>query len=115
MTSEHWRDRSARCVGLLLDGRAQTSGISRPGSEATLLLVVNAHHNLKLFTLPEVAGGRDWLRLLDTNLPQADDDPNEPVRLKFGHKYDVTGRSLLLFLLRPERIHGTVAGNPTAE
>jgi isoamylase len=115
MTSEHWRDRSARCVGLLLDGRAQTSGISRPGSEATLLLVVNAHHNLKLFTLPEVAGGRDWLRLLDTNLPHEDDDPNEPVRLKFGHKYDVAGRSLLLFLLRPERIHRTVAGNPTAE
>jgi isoamylase len=28
MTSEHWRDASTRCVGLLLDGRAQTSGIS---------------------------------------------------------------------------------------
>jgi isoamylase len=115
MTPEHWRDPRAHCVGLLLDGRAQTSGISRRGSEATLLLVVNAHHDLVLFTLPEVTGGRDWMRLLDTNLPEEDDDPDEPMRFSFRHKYDVTGRSLLLLLLRPERIHRTVADTPAAE
>jgi isoamylase len=44
-------------MGLLLDGRAQVSGIPRRGSEATLLLIVNAHHDTVLFTLPEVTGG----------------------------------------------------------
>jgi isoamylase len=103
MTSEQWQDSAARCVGLLLDGRAQVSGIRRRGSEATLLLIVNAHHDVVLFTLPEVTGGRDWRRLLDTNLPDEDEDPEDAVRLNFGHRYAVTGRSLLLFLLRPAR------------
>jgi hypothetical protein len=85
------------------DGRVQVSGIPRRGSEATLLLVVNAHHDVVVFKLPEVAGGRDWLRLVDTNLPDEDDELEDAVRFAFGDDYDVTARSLLLFLLRPER------------
>lgn len=42
----------------------------------TVLLVVNADHDLMMFTLPEVTGGRDWLRLLDTT--EGDDDLDEP-------------------------------------
>jgi isoamylase len=89
--------------------------VRRGGSEATLLLVVNAHHDFVPFALPEVTGGRDWLRLLDTNLPEEEDDSDEPMRLGFAHKYEVTGRSLLLFLLRPERIHRTAADTPAVE
>jgi glycogen operon protein len=103
MTPEQWQDGAARCVGLLLDGRAPTSGIRRRGSESTLLLVVNAHDDVVVFTLPEVNGGRDWLRLVDTNLPGEDDDLEDATTFKFGHKYQVTGRSLLLLLLRPTR------------
>jgi isoamylase len=103
MQQENWTDGNARCLGLLLDGRVQTSGIRKRGSEATLLLIMNAHHDVVLFKLPEVAGGRDWQRLVDTNLPDEDQDPEELVRFKFGHQYQVTGRSLLLFLLRPTR------------
>ncbi len=110
MTEEHWHDPRAKCLGLLLDGRAQVSGIPRRGSEATLLLIMNAHHDVVVFTLPEVTGGRDWVRLIDTNLPEEDDDPEEPARLAFGHGYEVTGRSLLLFLARPAR-----AGRPSRE
>jgi isoamylase len=105
MTLEQWQNGHARSLGLLLDGRAQTSGIRRRGSETTLLLIVNAHHDVVLFTLPEVKGGRDWERLVDTNLPDEDDDPEERIHLAFGHQYAVTGRSLLLFRLRPERHH----------
>ncbi|MGH7099290.1 MAG: glycogen debranching protein GlgX [Stellaceae bacterium] len=102
---EQWQDPAARCMGLLLDGRVPVSGIRRRGSEATLLLIVNAHHDVVLFTLPQVTGGRDWLRLVDTNLPEEDQDqdPEDAVRLPFGHRYAVTGRSLLLLRLRPER------------
>lgn len=103
MTTGNWHDPHGRCVGLLLDGRAQSTGIRRQGSEATLLLILNAHHDVVPFKLPEVEGGRDWRRLVDTNLPEEDTDPDEPVRLPFGHEYHVTGRSLLLFALRPAR------------
>jgi glycogen operon protein len=108
---EQWNDPAARCIGLLLDGRAQTSGIPKRGSEATLLLIVNAHHDVVLFTIPEVVGGRDWVRLLDTNLPEEDEDPEEAVHLPFGHQYEVTGRSLLLFLLRPSKLSRSAAGD----
>lgn len=103
MTQQHWADAAAKCCGLLLDGRAQTSGIRRRGSEATLLLVVNAHHDVVVFTLPKAQGGRDWRRLLDTNRPEEDEEIDTAATFKFGHRYEVTGRSLLLFLLRPAR------------
>lgn len=103
MTSQHWSDPAAKCFGLLLDGRAQSSGIRKRGSEATLLLITNAHHDVVTFTLPAVAGGRDWIRLLDTNLPEDDEDAEDPTLLSLGHNYQVTGRSLLLLLLRQKK------------
>jgi len=59
-----------------------------------------------VFKLPELAGGRDWLRLVDTNLLDEDDEFEDAVRFAFGDEYDATARSLLLFLLRPERRRG---------
>jgi glycogen operon protein len=97
MTPEHWADGNARSMGVLLDGRAQDTGLPFAGSDATLLLVLNAHHDVVLFTLPEAAGGSEWVCLIDTNRPDVDDLPRFP----FGHQYEVTGRSLLLFMLRP--------------
>jgi isoamylase len=101
MSDENWHDGNARCMGLLLDGRAQRSGIRRRGSEATLLLIVNSHHDVVSFKLPKVNGGRNWERLVDTNLSDENAKADKPVVLKVGHAYHVTGRSLLLFLLRP--------------
>ena len=103
MAEQNWHDGNARSFGLLLDGRAQASGIRRRGAEATLLIVANAHHDVVVFTLPKVKGGRDWERLVDTNLPDEDADEADRPRFRFGHAYQVTGRSLLLFLLRPGR------------
>lgn len=99
MTPQQWQDPAAKCVGLLRDGRAQISGITRRAGEATLLLVTNAHYDVVIFTLPKAPGGRGWLRLVDTNFPDEDDDDDAPT-FKFGYHYQMTGRSLLLFLLR---------------
>jgi isoamylase len=99
MGQEHWDDTNGRCFGVLLDGRAQETGIRRPGNDATLLLVVNAHHDVVCFTLPEAAIGKDWIRLIDTNRA---DLPDETPSFPFAHEYEVTGRSLLLFMLRPD-------------
>jgi isoamylase len=50
------------------------------------------------FTLPSAPGGSAWDCLVDTNEPEA-----EEARFAFKKKYLVTGRSLVLFRLRPER------------
>jgi glycogen operon protein len=66
-------------------------------------LIINAHDDVVVFNLPEVTGGRDWIRLVDTNLPEDDEDFEDAVPFKFEHRYEVTGRSLMLFVLRPAR------------
>ncbi len=98
MTPEEWDDMSMECFGMLMDGRAQPTGIRRRGEDATLLMVLNAYHDLVGFTLPETAGGSQWSLLIDTNLAE----DAELGSFATGEAYGVTGRSLLLFALEPE-------------
>jgi glycogen operon protein len=98
MATENWTQGDARSIAVLLDGRAQATGIQRRGSDATLLLLYNAYHDLVSFTLPASVGGAAWTRLLDTNLP----DSQEAAHVGIGERYDVTGRSMLMFVLKPE-------------
>ena len=95
LTQEHWSDPSMRCFGLLIDGRAQTSGIRKPASDATLLIVLNAHHDIVDFKLPDIPGSDQWSCLIDTNVPVREELPE----FESGDVYQVTGRSLLLFAL----------------
>src|SRR5207248_719694 len=44
MRTDEWSDGNMRCFGMLIDGRAQPTGIKKRGDEATILLVFNAHH-----------------------------------------------------------------------
>src|SRR6202030_430970 len=75
MQPADWADVNMRCFGMLLDGRAQTTGIKRAASDATLLIVLNAHHALVKFKIPEVAGGNRWRCLIDTSDPDRDELP----------------------------------------
>jgi glycogen operon protein len=95
MTGEDWDDGKARCLGMLMDGRAQATGIRRRGSAATMLLVFNAYHDIVQFTLPDCTDGKHWKLLFDTNTPG--DAREEPFDI--GDVYDVTARSCLLFRL----------------
>jgi glycogen operon protein len=97
MQEEHWNDPHAKCLGMVLDGRAQESGIKQRGTDETLLIVMNAHHDVVNFKFPESPEGRRWARLLDTNDPALHREHYD-----FGAVYEVTGRSLLLFLLERE-------------
>jgi glycogen operon protein len=84
---------------VLLDGRAQETGIRRVGDDSTLLIVVNSHTDIVPFTLPRGPGGRRWIKLLDTHQP----GNTELSRAKVGEQYEVPGRALLLFVLQPAR------------
>lgn len=95
LTQEQWDDPAMKCFGMVIDGRAQASGIRRPASDATLLLVFNAHHDIVDFVLPEVTGSQQWTCMIDTNVPVRDELPE----FDAGDVYQVTGRSLLLFAL----------------
>ena len=96
MQDEHWSDGNMKCFGMLLDGRAQKTGIRKLGEDQTVLMVLNGFEGLVDFTMPEAAAGAAWELLVDTNMldkPTGEDFP-------FGHVYQVTGRSLLLLSLK---------------
>lgn len=104
MEQSSWADTGMRCFGMLLDGRAQVSGVRQRGHEATLLIVINDHHDLVQFTLPECAGGTEWSLLLDTNMDESEGKSPARERFETGEQYGVTARSLLVFALEAEAL-----------
>jgi len=97
MSDEAW-DNGLRCFGMLLDGRGQATGVKRRGSDVTLLMVFNAHHEAVEFTLPQCYEAEGWKRLFDTTDPQLDAS-----QFAIGAVYEVTARSMLLFERVPEK------------
>ena len=96
MQEQDWKDSNLRCFGMLMDGRAQPTGIRTHGRDSTLLMVLNSYHDVVTFTLPKSPEGLNWLLLCDTNRPNAEHRDE----FQFATEYAVTGRSLLLFLLK---------------
>jgi isoamylase len=98
MEDSQWSDANMRCIGMLLDGRAQSTGVRQRGREATLLIVFNAHHDLVNFTLPECTGGSRWSLVIDTNEAESAGGGV----FETGKQYGATAHSLLLFQLTPD-------------
>ena len=98
--AENWEDPHARCLGVLLDGRAQETGIRRVGDDSTLLIVLNAHTDVVPFTLPAAAGRQPLDLLLDRHQPAGAATRRRsrvrpaPTRCRAA--------SLLLFVLQPD-------------
>jgi isoamylase len=103
MKDANWGDAGMRCFGMLMDGRAQTTGIRQRGHDATLLLVINDHFDMVNFTMPECVGGCQWRLLFDTNLETiAKENPARLPEYNPGDQYEVTSRSLLLFVMEAD-------------
>jgi glycogen operon protein len=94
-----WHDPRAKCVGLMLNGKAggYRRSDGRPADDNVLLIVMNAHHDVAPFTLPAIAGGVGWCRHLDTTNPEITDDAVHAV----GEAFPAPGRSLILFICHP--------------
>ena len=96
MDAASWNDANMRCVGMLMDGRSQVTGVRKRGQDATLLLVINGFHDVVEFILPQWPEGAAWKLLVDTNVT----DGTVEKQIEFGQPYEVTGRSLLMLLLQ---------------
>ncbi len=96
MTGADWGNAGLRCFGMLIDGRAQPTGIRRHGSDVTVLLVLNADAVSIAFTLPDCTNGKSWSLVLDSTEPARP----EGERYGIGDAFEVTSRSLLLFALQ---------------
>ena len=90
-----WQDPALACLGMLIDGRAQATGIKRPGADTTMLLLMNAHPHPVAFALPPATGGKGWHRLLDTAAPERLTEELFPIFAP----YEVPSRTLLVFAL----------------
>ena len=53
MQEADWSDAGARSVGLVLEGKAQHSGVREHANDATLLILINAWHEGVSFKLPD--------------------------------------------------------------
>jgi isoamylase len=95
MKNSQWSDAGMRCFGMLIDGRAQPTGIKKRGDDATMLIVFNGATDGVNFTIPKCPGEDAWTLLIDTNQTRV-----EEVTFKTGDVYTVTGRSVLVFSLK---------------
>jgi isoamylase len=98
MQEADWSDSRMLCFGMLIDGRARPTGLRQRGTEATLLIAVNAHHDVVEFALPTAAGDGTWKLLLDTNLPEM----LKEYKGNAGERYAITARSLVMLAFTPD-------------
>jgi glycogen operon protein len=95
LTPEQWNDPALKCFGTVIDGRAQASGIPRPSSDVTLMLLFNADHRDCEFFMPRIPGPEQWTCLLDTDMPARE----ELAVIDVEQRYHLVGRSTALFAL----------------
>ena len=89
-----WTDNSMKCVGMLMDGRAQVNSVPQEGDHSTLMLILNMARDNIAFSMPSAADGVNWTRLIDTS------DAKRPERtFEMGDMVPVTTRSLVLLRL----------------
>jgi glycogen operon protein len=72
MGEADWADGGARCFGMLIDGRAQPTGVRHRGTDAGVLILFNATPDKVRFTLPECPAGCSWNSLIDTGADGTD-------------------------------------------
>jgi len=100
MTDDDWALGYVRCLGVRLAGDAmdEKDAKGRPLVDETFLVLLNAHHEPRPFTLPAHKRGVRWQPVFDTALYDSNDKPF--TLLKGGDQYDLEARSLAVLRLR---------------
>src|SRR5574340_1427286 len=99
MTDDDWAQGYVRCLGVRLAGHAieEKDAKGRAVLDETFLMLLNAHHEPRPFTLPAHKPGVRWQPVLDTAVSQGHE--KTVTLLKGGLQYDLDGRSLALLRL----------------
>ena len=87
----------AKCVGMLIDGRAFKTGVHRRGEDESVFIVFNGGADAMMFTMPDALEASGWTLLADTNAPDREDET-----LSVGDEIEIAGRSVLLFKLETD-------------
>jgi glycogen operon protein len=113
MTDEAWNAGFVRCLGVRLAGDAINELDERGEKIAgdTLLLLLNAHHDVIQFKLPQVRDEECWERVLDTM-----DAHSTPRQIVDSPQYPLQGRSLaVLRLVRRSESPANASNNVAAQ
>ena len=100
MTTEEWEKEFARSLGMWLNGEGipETDERGHPISDASYLVLFNAHHDTIEFHLPDAGDGSRWHPEIDTSydtgIPKP--DPYDP-----ASTYPLQGRSLVVLRQGP--------------
>ena len=97
MSDQEWGQSFARCLGMVLAGRAIDEQDRRGQAlmDDDLLILMNAHHEAIPFTLPGSQDMAPWHAMLDT---QHDSGLAPEGRFKGGEVYSLQGRSFVLLI-----------------
>lgn len=100
MTQEQWQETWRRCVGLMLNGEAETplDAGGAPLVCPVLILAINSSTDAEDFVLPAVPRGTGWSKLIDT----AQDGELAKDLIPFGSAVRLDGRSVTLLCLATE-------------
>ena len=107
MSDQAWNQDFARCLGVVLSGKA-VDEIDERGQriqDDTFLLLINAHHEEIPFVLPVMPGESRWIALVDSSCQTTQ---NELIYYLGGDSYPLQARSLALMVERgAERVRAT--------
>ena len=101
MSEEDWNSPSLRCFGVLLDGRAPSSGIRRPGHDATILIAINGDADQAGCCFPECHRSAGWRMVINTS----ESELLNPDAFRPGEVCPIAGRSVAVFLLERQASH----------
>jgi len=98
MTEQAWNSGWAQCFGVRLAGDlvAEIDERGEPITGDSILLLMNAHHEMIPFTLPARYEGQQWERLADTALPDT-----KTASFPAGEAYELQGRSVVVLRSQP--------------
>ena len=102
MTDENWAVGYVRCLGIRLAGHVieEKDPRGKPILDETFLILLNAHHEPRPFTLPAHKRGVRWQSVLNTAVSQA--NRRQVTLIRGGCQYDLEARSLAVLRLRPK-------------
>jgi glycogen operon protein len=97
MTEAQWHQGFARCLGMYMSGSAldERDQHGQPITDNDFLLLLNAHHEPRSFTLPPSPATAHWTLRIDTHLDTG--TPTLEKTLKPGTVLSLEGRSMMVF------------------